>query len=251
MFFTWVFLAGCVSLSKLLLWLNISCWEKGSQDPRLSFKLSDVTCLSLGSLILFFFFFWQKCCSYTINFQVPRTGKSDPFGRIGGARTFSLISSCQFSSFSTSTISVFSDSEVLHLLRAGQHWFFGEQVGNTGIRWDNLRGAGGQSGLLASSTLTGSGDGGKTCSVLFSVWASRSPHVLGSKKYVAFDYTADLKMLFGPITSPPCGLLLMNVGKATDMDWKRNHRCGVHRVLLIAHSCSTEFGNHWAVHWQR
>jgi len=69
--------------------------------------------------------------------------------------------------------------------------------------------------------------------------------------YVGFDYTAALQMLYGHITSPLYGLLLVNVGKMMHMDWKRNQRCSVCRVWLIAHSCSTEFDNPWAVHWQR
>lgn len=74
------------------------------------------------------------------------------------------------------------------------HWVFGEQVENTVVRWDKMLDSGGQSSwLLPSSTLTRCEGGGKSCPVLFSVWASRSPLVLGRKKPVAFDYTAALQ----------------------------------------------------------
>lgn len=50
------------------------------------------------------------------------------------------------------------------------HCVFGEQVENAGVRWNKMLDAGRQSSWsLASSTLSRSEGGGKSCPVLFSV----------------------------------------------------------------------------------
>lgn len=99
-YFTWVFRAGYVLLHKLLLWLDVACWEKGNQDPRLNFRLSDVARLSLGThnrLFVRVFLTLLICrCPEQVN-ETPLAG------RVAWARAFSLTRSCQFSSFSIST----------------------------------------------------------------------------------------------------------------------------------------------------
>lgn len=186
MFFMWFLLAEYVP-SKLLLWLNISCWGKGSQGLRLSFKLCDVTHLSLERYrkLQPFFCSLPRNVGVLLNFSCP--GQVNQTARFAGASLLILVCRC-------STVSVFCDSEQLNLLRAQILWVFGEQVENAGVRWDKILDAGGQSSwLLAASALTRCEGGGKSCPVLFSVWAPRSPLVLGRKKPVALDYIAALQ----------------------------------------------------------
>lgn len=184
-FFTWVFLAGYVVLNKLLSWLNNSCWQKGSQNLKLSFKLSVWCNVSqFGKSYPFLPFFLEKNVVGVLLICRCRgeVNQTTLAGKVAGA----AISSCQFSSFSISTISAFCDSEELHLLRAGQHWVFGEQVGNAGVRWDNLQAAEGQrawsAGLLNSHQIWRQVRSDKSCPMLFRDWASGSPRVLGRKK---------------------------------------------------------------------
>jgi len=91
-------------------------------------------------------------------------------GRAAGARTCFLLSTYHFSSFSISTISVSCNSEELHFLRVGEHEFLERRwgmlvAGGTTCEMQEVR----VHGLLASSALSRSEDGGKSCPVLFSV----------------------------------------------------------------------------------